>query len=51
MLKRRYGLAFKKFRDIRDIYRAPNRMSGVYTIMLYNDEPFLCVPTQKVEAL
>ena len=31
-LKRRYGLAFEKFCDIRDIHRAPNRMSGVYTI-------------------
>ena len=28
-LKRRYGLAFEKFRDIRDIYRVPNQMSGV----------------------
>ena len=46
-LKRRYGLAFEKFRDIWDIYRVPNRMSGVYTIILYNDEPFL----KKVEAL
>ena len=46
-LKRRYGLAFEKFRDIRDIYRVPNRMSGVYTIILYIDEPFLYVPTQK----
>ena len=36
-LKRRYGLAFEKFRDIRDIYRAPNRMSvcipSYYTTM------------------
>ena len=38
-LTRRYGLAFEKFRDIRDIYQAPNRMSGVYTIILYHDEP------------
>ena len=38
-LKRRYGLAFEKFRDIRDIYRAPNRMSGLYTIILNIDEP------------
>ena len=38
-LKRHYELAFEKFCDIRDIYRVPNRMSGVYTIILYNDEP------------
>ena len=38
-LTRRYGLAFEKFCDIRDIYRAPNRMPGVYTIKLYNEEP------------
>ena len=40
-LTRRYSLAFAKIRDIRDIYRAPNRMSGVYTIILYNDEPYI----------
>ena len=38
-LKGRYGLAFEKFRDIRDTNRVPNRMSGGYTIRLYNDEP------------
>ena len=38
-LTRRYGLAFEKFRGIRDIHRAPNWMSGVYAIILYSDEP------------
>ena len=37
-LTRCYGLAFEKFRCIRDIRRTPNRMSGVYTIIIYNDD-------------
>ena len=28
-MKRRNGLAFEKFRDVQDIFRAPNWISGV----------------------